>query len=438
MKNGVKGLLSFLLIFVLINSLTIVFTSCAKSPVVEYKEEKEERLSELNFQLPDVCGGCHKTIHSQWENSMHANAFIDPFYLKEVALAGKEAGEEVRNFCHSCHAPAASLVGKIPTDPEKASNIAKKGIFCDFCHSIEKITGVGNALFEAETASSKKRGPYKDSSSPHHLTEYSEIHTKAEFCGSCHDVYHPTNKLPVVQTYTEWKESPYPEKGIVCQDCHMTPGPQITKPNPGVVATGGPKREHYWTHSVVGANTFMSKYLGNHDIANQAVQRLKSAATIEVKDVKKNGNQVALSIKVSNVGAGHKLPTGLTEMRHIWIEITVINSAGKTIYQSGKLNKQGVLPDNTRIFRTVLGDAQGKPTFKFWEAEKILTDNRIAPKKSVTEIYEFSIPSGSKGPYTAKTKLLYRSAYQRVINGLFKDSPEVPVIEMDSTSKAFK
>lgn len=440
MHKSIKGLVLFAAITA-ITVLTVFFiSSCAKDErAKEVKKEDAATAKKYDFETPDVCSGCHNVIFSQWKSTMHANAFTDPLYLKEAELAGKEAGEEVQQFCHSCHAPAAALMGKVPTDISKSSKIVeitKLGVFCDFCHTVKSSRGIGNPKAEVITGN-VKRGPYKDSYSPYHESEYSELHTKAEFCGMCHDVYHPVNKLPIEQTYTEWKEGPYSKEGIVCQDCHMTPGPQITKPNPGVVATGGPHRDHWWTHNFIGANVFMARYLGNEEVAIQAEERLKSAAKMEFGSASVSANKVSLPITITNVGAGHKLPTGLTELRHMWIELVVKDSKGNTIYSSGVLSPDGALPQNTKIFYTIIGDKQGKPTLKIWEAEKILMDNRIPPRQSATETFEFDLPPGATGPFNAEARLLYRSVFQEVVDKLFEDKPRVPAVEMTKATTSF-
>lgn len=437
MSRTIKGISVFIILSTLVALFTLTLVSCARSPVAEYEEEKKSEETSLSFFMPNRCAGCHGMIYEQYRDTMHAFAFVDPLYWAEANLAGEEAGDEIRNWCHSCHAAAASMIEKIPADADQASQLAKAGIICDFCHSVTEVTGNGNVSFKLETATNTKRGPYKNSYSPFHLSEYSEIHTKAEFCAGCHDVYHPVNGLPIEQPYQEWKEGPYAEQGIVCQDCHMTPGPGVTKPNPGVVAAGGPEREHYFTHNPAGANVFMTRYLGHEELAKQAEERLKAAARLEISKTRREGNQAAVTVKVANVGAGHKLPTGLTVLRHMWIEFTVTDASGKVIYSSGVLDKEGNLPEDAHVFHTIFGDASGKPTDKVWEAEKILFDNRIPPGETAEEVFEFVLPSNSRPPYTIKARLLYRSAPQYLVNKLMEDKPEVPVIEMTSTQATF-
>ncbi len=424
-----KFIKKFLLVLsVLLLSLSSF--SCAKKTEETKSKVAEAPKEKPNFDEPKICGGCHTEIFSQWEGSMHHVALIDPFYAAEAELAGKEAGEEVKQFCHSCHSPVGFMRGEVSGKVENASTIAKEGIFCDFCHTVKESKGIGNASYVSEPGNIK-RGPFKDSFSPYHDSAFSELHTKAEFCGICHDVYHPVNKLPIEQTYTEWKNSPYAKAGIQCQDCHMTPGPGVTKPNPGKAANTGPDRPMIYTHYFVGANTMMPTFYGQKDHAKLAEERLKAAASVSIKANLTPGKSGRVDVTVANKGAGHYLPTGLTEMRQMWIHLTIFDAKGKTIYESGWTDKEGKLDPDSTLFNTVLGDKKGKPTIKIWEADRIISDNRIPPKKSHLETYSVSIPAEANKPFKVVAILKYRSAPQEVIDkvvGKYKFT--VPITEM--------
>lgn len=393
---------------------------------------QEEIIPSDLFTEPDTCGSCHSQLFSQWKGSMHNNAQIDPIYQKVVAQASKETGGSIDSFCSRCHTPIGTMAGEVPPlDGSKASAIAQQGIQCDFCHTVSDATGVGNGAFKNQPGA-VKRGPLKDAKASFHQTEYSDLHTKAEFCGMCHDVSHPGNNLPLEATYTEWKNGPYAAQGIVCQDCHMTPGPGVTKPNPGKAVDFGPDREHIFTHNIVGGNFAVPALLGNEEHANLAKERLEAAAKVSIpKDiVKKNSQGLEFQVKVENVGAGHYLPTGLTETREMWLEVTVTDHNGKILWQSGILDNHGNIQKGSVIYRTVLADKNGKATDKVWAAEKLLEDHRIPPQSSVMEKY--TVPAGVVGDNARVTaRLLYRSAPQHVIDELFEDKTfEVPVLEM--------
>lgn len=395
------------------------------------------------FTDPTSCGKCHGEeygIYSQWNGSVHSLAFEDILYRAEVKMAGEEAGSAVEEFCERCHTPIGVVSGEVPPfDNPNMSVIAKKGVQCDFCHTVSNASGVGNGAY-VSSPGNVKRGPFTDAVSPFHETAYSDLHTKAEFCGMCHDVNHPVNGLPIEATYTEWKEGPYntgdPSTTTPCQHCHMTPGVTRFQKNPGTAAIGGPMRDHIYTHDVYGGNAIIPS--PRH--RELAINRLRSAATLEVITPETVGadETVTVRVKVNNVGAGHYLPTGLTEIRQMWLHVKVTDGTGRVIYESGALDGEGSIDPNAVIYHTVLGDKDGKPTNKVWEAESILSDHRVPPKGSQTEDYTFVVPEDATAPITVDVRLNYRSAPQSLVNDLLGEGElEVPVIEMTSASATF-
>ncbi|HYA85590.1 MAG TPA: hypothetical protein VEI57_00790 [Nitrospirota bacterium] len=54
-----------------------------------------------------------------------------------------------------------------------------------------------------------------------------------------------------------------------------------------------------------------------------AVARLKSAADLEIFPVYRNGRLTEVKFRVKNIRAGHNLPTSLTNVRHMWLEVTM-------------------------------------------------------------------------------------------------------------------
>lgn len=197
---------------------------------------------------------CHSERINEWKPSMHAQAITDPIYLVKLGEA-VEANPAMGTFCTRCHTPVGVMAGEIDSaDTSRLSKVAAEGVTCDFCHQTTGTEGeLGNASI-ALTPDGTKRAQFDDAVSPGHATAYSEFHKTAEFCGNCHNVNHPGTGTHLEATYTEWKASSYAAEGIVCQDCHMTPGPGVTKPNPGKSATGGPDRPHIYTMTFAGGN----------------------------------------------------------------------------------------------------------------------------------------------------------------------------------------
>jgi len=383
-----------------------------------------------DFTDPSTCGGCHTDIYAQWQGSMHSNSFQDKLYLSMHDEASKDTNGSVDAYCTFCHTPIGTMSGEVPpTSGPQISEISKKGVQCDLCHTVTSA--------DFTFAPSKiKRGPFTDSISTFHETQYSELFTKAEFCGMCHDVNHPENNLPLEATYTEWKASPYAAQGIQCQDCHMTPGPGVTKPNPGKAATGGPERPHIYTHQFVGGN---ATSLASPEHQKLAVDQLQAAASLSIAAPPSvaPGNNMELQVTVNNKGAGHYLPTGLTEVREMWLDVVVTDANGKTIYRSGEIGEDGAVDSKAVMYQTLFKDKDGQPTHKPWLAVSTLSDNRIPPMGSSTEKYSVPVPAGTAMPLTIKAGLRYRTASQSLVNDLMGEGAiEMPVIDMaDATAE---
>ncbi len=401
----------------------------------------EAHLSIDLFDPPETCRICHTEIYNQWKGSMHSNAWNDPIYLAVMREASKATKGLTDNLCIGCHTPIGLTTGESSPAGERLSEISRNGIQCDFCHNISAATGIGNSAFvltPRKYGRPLKFGPFKDAQSGYHDTSYSELHTTSAFCGTCHNVSHPINRLPIERTYDEWKDSPYVAEGIGCQECHMTPGPGYTK-NPGRAAAGGKERDHIFTHFFVGGNTLVPALLGSEKHAQLATEMLQGAAKMEIISIENlhPGKLATVKIRVHNIGAGHKLPTGFPEGREMWIDFRVSDSQGIEFYRLGQIDNDGHLEKGTHIFKVVLGDDEGKVIdLELWNATKILYDNRILPRGYADVRFDFRIPSEVMGNITLNADLLYHSFPQALVNYLLGErAPQVPTVVMTSVSE---
>jgi len=392
------------------------------------------------FEPPELCKGCHPEIYSQWKGSMHSNAWTDPIYRALMSQASKATNGLTDNLCIGCHTPIGLTTGEATPSGEKMGKLANNGVQCDFCHNISAAIGVGNGSFvltPRKYGRPLKFGPFKDAKSPYHDTAYSELHTVSEFCGTCHNVTHPFNWIPLERTYDEWKDSPYAAAGIGCQECHMTPGPGYTK-NPGRAAIGGKEREHIFTHYFVGGNTLLPAMLGSEKHAALAREMLEGAAKMEIVSQRNlhPGGTASVVIRVHNSGAGHKLPTGFPEGREMWVDFRVLDGNGTEIYRLGRLDNQGRLDEGVHTFKVVLGDDEGNIIdLEVWKATRILHDSRILPRGYADVRFDFLIPPEITGKLTIKADLNYHSFSQAFANNLLgKDAPKVPTVTMTTLS----
>ncbi|SDI38639.1 Cytochrome c554 and c-prime [Ferrimonas sediminum] len=419
-----------------------------------------------DWSEPKRCKGCHPRQWTGWQGSMHSIAFIDPVFQSEWAMGDKETDGVTRNLCGGCHTAFGTVTQTVEFDPDQEKNglfttqgVAAKGISCEVCHSVVDTNMRHTAMGEHGNGSlalandKVKRGPLSDAKARGHQAEYSELHTKSEFCANCHNVFNPAHdNFALEHTYQEWKASPYAESGIQCQDCHMVPveaairvademKPVAELANHGLggkAARGGKQRPLVHDHGFVGGNAVLAPLLGvknGEEHAAEAKKRLKSAATVDTKIIR-DGDDGVLQVTVHNRRAGHALPTSLTFIRQVWLEVVIRDSQGKELLRSGSLDADNLLPEGTVLFQNGSVDAKGNPEHKPWKIARFATENTIAPKGHKTVEYRFSLPEGADD-YRVETKLNYRSFDQGVADYLLKDKVLVPSVEMASLSQVF-
>lgn len=436
--------------------LSAAVSSDEVSLIRDYWMNGLEPMEAERFINPDVCGQCHDEIHEMWDGSMHSLALDDPLFRAASKLFVSKSvhpGErEDAEHCVACHNPIAYRSGAIKGSSGDYSNVDKvtsRSISCDMCHTIDEIVMTRNTSFNTDPGNGEsdpgvKRGPRSDSEPMFHEAAYSAIHTSSEVCGTCHNVTHLWYMTKLEGTYDEWYHSPYnspdPAKRISCQECHMrqSPGNPSTgmteRPDyPGRSASMGEERPHIYRHSVTGANTFTPALLGHPDRIVLAEERLKNAAVIEVVDTGSKGTISSVAIRVKNEGAGHMLPTGVTEFRQMWLEVEVRDRLGKVVYSSGGVGADGSLLPGTHAFGTVFGDPSGKPTVNVTEADRMLSDHRIQPKGRVDETFVFG--GDLRKPLTVNARLMYRSMEPALVENLLGTRHAVPEVIMAETEK---
>ena len=396
------------------------------------------------FVSPETCGGCHDNIYAQWKGSLHNLALSDIIYTEaaDAGLMGLTDKDEIAEaeHCQICHTPVGFITGyplKTSDNRSKISEIAKQGIQCDYCHSITGAYASYNAQYKYEPGNGEenpgvKRGPFKDSVSDYHKCSFSEFHTKSEMCGTCHDVKHVKFGTPLETTYQEWQNSPYKKQGVQCQDCHMYQRPGVAATasterikNPGSAAADSIKREHIFTHYFVGGNSAIPAGEKNSTLVSMAEERLKNSVVIKV-DPKTEAGKIV--VRILNNGAGHYVPTGLTNVRQVWLKVMVKDGSGKIIYTTGVPDKKGYLPADAIVYNTVFGDGKGKPTGNVAKAREILKDNRLKPLEERVE----KINAGNfSGKVNVEVSLLYSGISQETADSMKGlKGMKIPVVVM--------
>ena len=385
------------------------------------------------FEAKD-CGECHVDQYRDWKGSAHSRAHHDGIYRAFAELAREEAGEDVYRFCSSCHAPLA-----VATGVTKASFLLDEGVTCDVCHNVKVVRklrdeGGMNCSIVLEEGD-VRYGPRDDpTDNPAHESKGSGVHRTSELCSACHTLVHPHNGLVIENTLHEWKQGPYAKAGIECQDCHMRTVDQALEVartmKPVVVpgrTTDTDERPDVKAHLFVGGNTNQKLVgLGDRHTA-EARKRLQTAAKIAVEAA----GDGKIVVSVTNVSAGHAIPTSITELRQVWIDLIVKDAGGAEVFRSGAIDAQGKVDPKAVMYHSVLVDKDGAVTFKPWAAVKMVKEKLILPKQTVRE--EYAIPA-AKRPLKVRAVLRYRSAPQEVMDRLFgKGKYPIDVVDMAST-----
>ena len=402
-----------------------------KNPTAEVEDIMPQIFEPGSFEDPKTCSTCHRAIYNEWSKSMHANAWENKWYQPDYILAHQQTDGATDLLCGACHAPIAARTGLLPpADGSQFDATSRRGISCDFCHT---VSGVGQ-MFNMGHISAPgpvKRGPRGDGRSLYHEVKFTEIHTKADFCGSCHMVIHPATGTHIIDTWNDWQNNEYGRQGIRCQDCHMTPTPGVTK-RPGRAALLGKKRENLAFHGFIGGSSYVQDELGNKEQAQMSREFLRAAAEIELANNITDDGTLELTVNVHNVGAGHKIPTGTTYIRIMWLQVEVVDSAGKRVFSSGQIDDKNHVDPNAVFFRVLFKDAEGNLTGKSWQAHGIGYDRRIPAKGKDSETYRIPLPDN--GEYQVTSRLMYRSMTQNSLDEVYKRTgqrlPPVVSVEM--------
>jgi hypothetical protein len=406
--------------------------------------------STAQFTPPEQCAGCHFKLYDEWTGSAHSLSFHDPVYQGELNRAVKAVGKDVTRQCEGCHSAAGTVTGEIKKPGISGlSPVALAGVSCDICHSVSGTTHWQTPSHEPEngsliltpgvdtTAGPKliKRGPFKpskDCGTGFHECVESPLHLRADLCAGCHQVYHYEDHFPLEATYLEWKHGAYAQKEILCQDCHMVDIPTFMRT---ADEFRKPERKEY-RHFFNGAN-YLLYYLASGAVKKagddkkatilnekyeMAVKRLQSAADLEVSPIYRDGKLAEVKVQVKNIRAGHNLPTSLTNVRQMWLEVTAKDDKGNVLMTSGSIDAKGHLTENTRILNS---EGMGKD-FHFavdpWVVTSFSRHDTIPPKGYKDIFYGLNAPQGVQ-KIVLEAKLRYRQADQGVAEALLAAVP---------------
>ena len=335
----------------------------AADPSSNPPRSSESQAREAAYAPAEDCGECHQSIYNFWSKGPHARSASTPAYLESLTrVTEKEPG--ARKNCIWCHAPTTLVTG----DEDLELPISREGITCDFCHTVAEVDmGKSGHPFVLDPGDIK-RGPFDYAEITAHETAYSSLHRFSPLlCVACHE-YTNTNGVAVLSTYTEWKQGPYPARGVPCQDCHMAlvPGTMV--------------REDLRKDSLRVVNL-------HQVVGGSARSQLDRGLDLKIESVERKGAMADVRVVVSNVAAGHMVPGGLAT-KSLVLAVGAEMDDGEIRYRQ------------ERIYRRELKDAQGRVLHSvadmFLRAASVGQDTRLKPRERRKERYSLTLPLNAR------------------------------------------
>lgn len=479
-----------------------------------------------DFTGSGTCAVCHTrlvdssgadvSIDAQWRSVMMANAARDPVYLARVSAEIARAPalrEVIETKCSLCHMPMAFTEAQAAASPiaifgdgflnpaNKLRDAAMDGVSCNVCHQIEKanlgtvdsFSGGFSINTSTEPPDRMSYGPFPQ---PYENTMRRSVGftpavglqtLSANLCATCHTLYTPyldaagniAGVFPEQTAFFEWQHSSYDEMGMTCQTCHMpnAAGEVLiaNAPKPPTINPRAPFAKHYF----VGGNAFMVRLHKNYvddleltcstahldgTLERTVTQLQNRTLTLTIEESALSGDALSLRLKLNSM-VGHKFPTGIP-LRRAWIHLTVLDSRGEVVFESGKANPDGSItgcdadqnstsyephydlitsPDQVQIYESVMVDSEKKVTYTLLRGQTYVKDNRILPagfdkatagkdfavagpassdanfdRGSDEVSYQISV-KGRNGPFVVKAEVLFQSLSYRSTLDLSRD-----------------
>lgn len=402
------------------------------------------------------CANCHTTHLWEWGTSKMGKTVTNAEVLKEYKAFKSEKKYNQENTCADCHAPLAAIKNPGKTDFNRVvqtKSNRSKGIECDFCHKI-KAVDVGNKPGVQALKLTRQHfgrgmmqwimayGPYSDVLTMPMAASYHPLYKKSEYCSSCHQdawklpkgekwdylsvypdaaqekLYENGQVVPNQWTFQEWSEwqaslsDDHQDKGTTCQNCHMNWSKDMMPYYRYIVS--GTIRDQF-------GNERQPDSISPHRFQGATSKMLTGVANLSVQ-LEARQNQLAVDVKVTNVNAGHRLPTGESS-RNLILLVEAKDGDGQllNLISGPKVPDWGGVGNNSsdyanhpgKGFARIMVDKKGNTNVPTWQAVTVLSDNRLKPKVVDQSDYLFSLPANiDREEVSVTAKLIYRKKFK--------------------------
>ncbi|MCB9783103.1 MAG: carboxypeptidase-like regulatory domain-containing protein [Candidatus Omnitrophica bacterium] len=425
----------------------------------------EANPEEPTFQSPMACASCHLVHYADWAGggkerpSRHSTAGQNRWVRDLYDGSGTEGGEagyvfkrdspilsdEVNptglhrsGLCAECHLPSLAAVAEMPGTVELSDATAgsiegtpermayEDGIFCGICHKIRDVNdNLGRTAFFGNieptlTDPGLQYGPLFDAVidiAAQMRAAVNPLHKDSKVCAGCHQYnmdhdfdndFEEVGSPPGQTTYAEWLSSPYAVVGEdfrSCQNCHMPPAEG--EDDVVICVFGGPARSATALHS--------------HRFEGTTLPYLQAAVELVI-DASRIGDLLHAKVDVSNVGAGHNFPTGVSVRNAMLVVRAKTDSDTQLPHLEGTSlipywGGVGDEPDDYgdtpgRGFAKILRSHDDRERVLFIDAIELVENTQIPPMGTDTSEYWFDLSGLESEDLELSAEIIYRRAWK--------------------------
>jgi hypothetical protein len=256
------------------------------------------------------CAACHPEEADAWARSRHAQAAASPVFAAMLPEVEASWGSFARSTCETCHAPGFGV---------------DDGIGCVACHAAVGNHGARDGRLAVDL-DAPLSGPLGLAAGAAHTSVPRGLLTDDTLCATCHTVTGPG----LLAEDTEGEIRISPEADATCVGCHA---PAV---DDGPLTPGTPARPRH-DHRYVGVDPPWELDPTDAEAAAASEALLARALTMRVDAA------VGRTLVVTNTGAGHRVPTGVSFLRDVWVDVDD-GAAETTVLRLGDQPTHGGVP----------------------------------------------------------------------------------------------
>lgn len=335
------------------------------------------------------CGSCHRVEYKAWSTSRLAVGAdakaTSPVFKALLPRVEAAWGSVARARCVSCHSPGFG---------------GDHGVGCVACHAAVGNRGVQNGALVVDLGAPLAASRPPGAETTAHDTEVREYLTSPELCGTCHVVHGPGLFEEV--TLGELQASGKPDRA--CTSCHMP-------------KTAGGEADHRFTgvDPAWGADPESAAAA-----AAESTALLGRAVTLEMVEMVDGASGV--EVRLTNTGGGHAVPTGVSFLRDLWVDVRVVDA-------------EGAIFDVPRVIALGARMTRGGKEVDLPTDADTIEGRVLAPDAAVSAPIE--VPAGAVLPVTFEATLRARAVAARVMTalGIEERAGEVPELVVASVKR---